>query len=132
MRLLLVAPLVVLGTFCAHQQTPHAGTVKVSYRESAAAGCTSLGLVYGSVNTSAGQNRASLDATMRQKAANKGGNLIVLRDAQPTSRPAIGGGTELEAVGEVFACARRTAPVSTLRRENNSSAAEPAGPAAPR
>lgn len=115
MRLPLVAPLVVLVTSCAYQQGPHADSVKVSYRESAAAGCTSLGMIYGTMDTSRVQDRQSLDTTMRRKAASKGGNLVVLREEQRTSRPAIAGGTELEAAGEVFQCARRGAPASGRR-----------------
>src|SRR5688572_20456093 len=118
MRRLLVAPLLLLATFCAHRQNTDAATVRVSYRESDAARCTSLGRIHGSVDTSSGRNASSLDVEMRRKAARKGGNLIVFREARPTGTPAASGGTELEAIGDVFDCTRRAAnePAPSLPR----------------
>jgi hypothetical protein len=94
---LLTLPLLAIGQ--------SAESVRVSSSHADAAGCTSVGMIHGVVDTFWGQNTASLYAQLRKKAAKMGANLVVLLGGVTTVKGS--NGSDLEADGEAFACSDR-------------------------
>jgi hypothetical protein len=106
-----------------------AESVRVSSSQADAAGCTSVGMIHGVVNTFFGQNTASLYGQLRKKAAQSGANLVVLLGGVTTVKGS--NGSDLEADGEAFACKDRPpSPGGTAPAQGDSpkSAAPPPTP----